>query len=164
MGIRKIFENCIYTLYVRMARQAAAKADRYIGKRPRQPLTTDEKAKVREVWKSLGFPIRYDFFETCKTLVGFDALQSGSQGSSQPHLEYLRLRTQRNVRLSVEKRPPTNNRREQYRRSVVRRRLCSDIVRSRRRKNVPIRTGNDYQAEPQLGFGAQCFEVQGQQS
>ena len=56
-----------------MARQAAAKADRYIGKRPRQPLTTDEKAKVREVWKSLGFPIRYDFFETCKTLVGFDA-------------------------------------------------------------------------------------------
>ena len=56
MGIRKIFENCIYTLYVRMARQAAAKADRYIGKRPRQPLTTDEKAKVREVWKSLGFP------------------------------------------------------------------------------------------------------------
>lgn len=73
MGIRKIFENCIYTLYVRMARQAAAKADRYIGKRPRQPLTTDEKAKVREVWKSLGFPIRYDFFETCKTLVGFDA-------------------------------------------------------------------------------------------
>ena len=59
MGIRKIFENCIYTLYVRMARQAAAKADRYIGKRPRQPLTTDEKAKVREVWKSLGFPIRY---------------------------------------------------------------------------------------------------------
>ena len=52
---------------------SGSQADRYIGKRPRQPLTTDEKAKVREVWKSLGFPIRYDFFETCKTLVGFDA-------------------------------------------------------------------------------------------
>lgn len=121
MGIRKIFENCIYTLYVRMARQAAAKADRYIGKRPRQPLTTDEKAKVREVWKSLGFPIRYDFFETCKTLVGFDAYYLPEslyspvlKGALNPHLEYLRLRTQRDVRLSVEKRPPTNNRREQY--------------------------------------------------